>query len=52
MDSQAMKSSSILLTITFVVAVANPDDDPSKGVFTPELRGKTDRFIMRFRKAD
>ena len=29
----------------------NPDDDPSKGVFTPELRGKTDRFIMRFKKS-
>ena len=28
----------------------NPDDDLSKTVFAPELRGKTDRFLMRFRK--
>ena len=27
----------------------NPDDDHSKSVFDPELRGKTDRFVMRFR---
>ncbi len=29
----------------------NPDDDPGKSVFDPEIRGKTDRFIIRFRKA-
>jgi len=28
----------------------NPDDDYSKNVFDPELRGKTDRFVLRFRK--
>lgn len=28
----------------------NPDDDLSKNVFAPEIRGKTDRFVMRFRK--
>ncbi len=28
----------------------NMDDDYSKSVFDPELRGKTDRFILRFRK--
>jgi len=28
----------------------NPDDDYEKIVFDPELRGKTDRFVMRFRK--
>jgi predicted methyltransferase len=28
----------------------NPNDDPTKIVFTPELRGKTDRFILCFRK--
>lgn len=28
----------------------NPDDDVSKIVFAPEIRGKTDRFVMRFRK--
>lgn len=28
----------------------NPEDDHSKNVFDPEIRGKTDRFVMRFRK--
>jgi predicted methyltransferase len=28
----------------------NPDDDPDKIVFAPEIRGKTDRFILLFRK--
>lgn len=28
----------------------NPDDDLGKIVFDPELRGKTDRFVMRFQK--
>jgi predicted methyltransferase len=28
----------------------NPSDDHSKGVFDPEIRGKTDRFVYRFRK--
>ena len=28
----------------------NPDDDHSQGVFTPEIRGKTDRFVLKFRK--
>jgi predicted methyltransferase len=27
----------------------NPDDDLSKSVFDPALRGQTDRFILRFR---
>ena len=30
----------------------NPDDDHEKVVFAPEVRGKTDRFVMRFVKAD
>jgi len=30
----------------------NPDDDYEKTVFDPELRGKTDRFVLRFVKAD
>jgi predicted methyltransferase len=30
--------------------LANPDDDHSKGVFDPEIRGKTDRYVLRFRK--
>jgi predicted methyltransferase len=28
----------------------NPDDDLSKSVFAPDVRGKTDRFVLRFRK--
>lgn len=30
----------------------NPNDDLSQSVFTPELRGKTDRFIFKFSIAD
>lgn len=30
----------------------NPEDDHSKGVFDPSIRGKTDRFVLRFRKPD
>lgn len=30
--------------------LANPADDHSKGVFDPAIRGKTDRFLFRFRK--
>lgn len=29
---------------------ANPDDDLEKNVFDPAVRGKTSRFVMRFRK--
>jgi predicted methyltransferase len=29
---------------------ANPADDLSKGVFDPAVRGKTDQFVLRFRK--
>lgn len=29
---------------------ANPDDDLEKNVFDPAVRGKTNRFVMRFRK--
>lgn len=28
----------------------NPDDDLGQVVFAPEIRGKTDRFVMRFKK--
>ncbi|MCJ7590001.1 MAG: class I SAM-dependent methyltransferase [Woeseiaceae bacterium] len=28
----------------------NPDDDLTQVVFAPTIRGKTDRFVMRFRK--
>lgn len=30
----------------------NPDDGYSKIVFDPDLRGKTDRFVMRYRKPE
>jgi len=30
----------------------NPEDDLTKIVFAPELRGKTDRFVMRFKSPD
>lgn len=30
--------------------LANPEDDVTMSVFAPEIRGKTDRFIMRFVK--
>ena len=30
----------------------NADDDHSKSVFDPEIRGKTDRFVLRFRKPE
>lgn len=32
--------------------LANPDDDVSTSVFAPAIRGKTDRFIMRFVKPE
>ena len=32
--------------------LANPDDDVSMSVFDPAIRGKTDRFVMRFVKPD
>ena len=30
----------------------NMEDDHSKGVFDPTIRGRTDRFMLRFRKRD
>jgi predicted methyltransferase len=30
----------------------NPADDHSKGVFDPDIRGKTDRFMLKFRKPE
>lgn len=33
-------------------ALANPADDHTKGVFDEEIRGKTDRFVLRFRKPE
>ena len=33
-------------------ALRNPDDDYSLNMAAPEVRGKTDRFILRFRKPE
>lgn len=33
-------------------ALTNPEDDHTKGVFDPEIRGMTDRFVLRFRKPE
>ena len=30
----------------------NPEDDHAKNVFVPEIRGRTDRYVMRFRKPE
>ncbi len=32
--------------------LANPEDDHTKGVFDPEIRGKTDRYVLSFRKPE
>jgi predicted methyltransferase len=32
--------------------LTNPEDDHSKGVFDPEIRGETDRYVLRFRKPE
>ena len=33
-------------------ALANPEDDHTKGVFDPEIVRKTDRYVLRFRKPE
>lgn len=33
-------------------ALANSEDDHTKGVFDPEIRGKTDRYVLRFSKPE
>jgi predicted methyltransferase len=30
----------------------NPDDDHSRSVFDPTIRGRTDQFVYKFRKPD
>lgn len=32
------------------IVLRNTEDDYSKSVFEPEIRGRTDRFVLRFRK--
>jgi predicted methyltransferase len=31
-------------------ALAHPDDDHTLGVFDPKIRGRTDQFVMKFRR--
>jgi hypothetical protein len=33
-------------------SMANAEDDHTKSVFDPEIRGKTDRYVLRFRKPE
>ena len=32
------------------IVLDNPNDDGTKSVFDPSIRGKTDQFILKFRK--
>jgi len=52
-DVAAVKSE--VLAAGFVLdgesaVLANPGDDHTKNVFDPSIRGKTDQFLLRFRK--
>jgi len=33
-------------------ALANAEDDHTTSVFAPEIRGKTDRYVLLFRKPE
>ena len=33
-----------------IAVLRNPDDDRTKNVFDPTIRGKTDRFVHLYRK--
>jgi len=33
-------------------SLENPEDDHTKGVFDAEIRGKTDRYVLRFKKPE
>ena len=35
-----------------IIALANAEDDHTKSVFDPEIRGKTDRYVLLFRKPE
>jgi len=36
--------------VTSIDALRNPEDDHTKGPFDPSIRGKTDRFVLKFMK--
>jgi predicted methyltransferase len=33
-----------------IALLRNPEEDPSRSVFDPSIRGRTDRFVLRLRK--
>lgn len=52
-DMARVKSEVIAAGFEFVAesqVLDNPADDGTKGVFDPAIRGKTDQFILKFRK--
>lgn len=52
-DMAKVKSEVLAAGFEFVAesqALDNPADDGTKGVFDPAIRGKTDQFILKFRK--
>ncbi|MGH0030721.1 MAG: class I SAM-dependent methyltransferase [Myxococcota bacterium] len=48
---EAIEASPFTLDATSDV-LRNPDDDHTKNVFDPEIRGKTDRFVLRLKKPE
>ena len=46
---EAVKSAGFVVEARSDV-LRNPDDDRTRGVFAPGLRGQTDRFVLRLRK--
>ena len=51
------KAKQIALAAGFVIEaesdlLAHPEDDHTKNVFDPAVRGKTDRFLLKLRKPD
>ena len=56
-DQLIFRASSLNRGVGFVLdgesdVLANSEDDHTKSVFDPEIRGKTDRYALRFRKPE
>jgi len=52
-DMARVKSEVLAAGFEFVAesqALDNPADDGTRGVFDPAIRGRTDQFILKFRK--
>jgi predicted methyltransferase len=52
-DMKKVKDEVLAAGFEFVaesMVLDNPNDDGTKGVFDPSVRGKTDQFILKFRK--